>query len=647
VYNSKSERLDFLKKQISRHNRLYYLENNPEISDQDYDLLVKEYENLLEENLLDNDLDIGSDLLGQKRFKHDYPMLSLSNSYSFDDLDAFDKRLKKYCEPNYFAEAKLDGLSLSLKYRKGKILRALTRGDGLYGENITEAIKTIDSIPKEIIKDEDFEIRGEILMPISSFKELNRKRSVQAMPLFANPRNAAAGSIRHLDISEIKNRKLDCFFYHINDSFDQKSSLEKASSLGFKINEYTRYCVNIEEVKDFIDYFKNIRNTLDYQTDGIVIKLNNYADRIVVGETNKSPRWAIAFKYPSVQAVAKIKGVSFQVGKTGIITPVAHFDPIELNGSIISNASLYNFSNVLEKDIRINDYVFLEKGGDVIPKIIKVIESRRENSLEIEPPKECPSCYKNLIFQNKYLICLNRFCKDKILRQLSFFVSKEAINISGLGPKILEKLIANEIIKCIPDIYEIKETDLLHLEGFDKKSANNILNSISNSKKTEYSRVLYSLGIRHLGIVGAKILSELDIDLLINSSLDDIKSFDGIGEITANSVYDFLHDSYNIAIIDRLKSHGLNFRKENSLNINSKLFQKKICITGSLNIARDVFIKSIESMGAIFSSSITKTLDILVLGSNPGSKLLKAKKLKEQGHAIEIISEKEFNKRFF
>ncbi len=429
--------LELLKKEIERHNYLYYVLQEPEISDEDYDMLVKKAEKI-ERKLGIDTITFGSSLSSSfKKVAHTVPMLSLSNSYNFDELRKFDERVKKVSNSSYVAEAKLDGFSISLIYSDGVLTKALTRGDGNIGEDVTSNVYEIENVPKKINKQGNLEVRGEILMSIKSFNKLNSISEKK----FANPRNAAAGTIRQLDSNKVKERNLECFVYQMVGKHNQIDSLNLLKELGFTVSEEVRECKSIDEVIDFIEQLKEKKSQLPYQIDGVVVKVNSYVDQNRLGLTNKSPRWAIAFKYPGVQVVTKVEDVVFQIGRTGIVTPVAHLEPVLLDGSTISRATLHNVNEIRRKDIRKGDYVFLEKGGDVIPKVVKVIESRRSEVEEIVVPEECPSCKSLLEEDGAFLVCKNDHCEAQLKKKLALFVSKEGMNIEGFGPAISSKFL--------------------------------------------------------------------------------------------------------------------------------------------------------------------------------------------------------------
>lgn len=635
--------IEDLKAEISRHNHLYYVENAPEISDEEYDKMLAKLEDLEgKEHVFGSSLSKKS-----KKYVHSRPMLSLSNSYNLEDLDNFHKRVNGKA---YVAEAKLDGLSLSLIYRDGKMYRALTRGDGTKGEDISAHVSMISSIPKGI--GANIEVRGEIIMTVKEFNRINALRAERGLDLFANPRNAAAGTVRVLDLNLLKDRKLDCYFYDISESLDQHLVLERLKELGFKVNPHFKYCKDMEEVKEFISDFGKIRKSLEYNTDGVVVKVDSVEDRSRLGATTKSPRWAVAFKYPAVQAVGRIKDVHFQIGRTGVITPVAEIYPVNLDGSNISSISLHNFDNTAKKDVKLGDYIFFEKGGDIIPKVVSVIKSRRDGTeRDIVKPVNCPFCGSKLVEEGSYLVCISDDCEEKKIREISFFVSKGALNVEGLGPKVVERLFRNKLIKESIDIFSLNRDRLIELEGFSDLSVDKLLENIDKSKDTEYSKVLFALGIRHMGRHASKILSAFDIDEIMSKSEDEIVALKGIGSVTARSIVDFFVKDKNRHFIQKLKEFSFNLNSNRKNNQNgldeSKLFGRKVLITGKLSIPRESLSSKIELLGGEVVNSASKSVDILVVGESPGKKLSKIELLIDRGADIEIMSEDSFSDEFF
>lgn len=643
--------IDKLRKEIERHNHLYFVLNSPEISDGEYDFLVKKLEELEDRLGIDSEnsptTNVSSDISGKfKKIKHKKPMLSLSNSYTLEDLDKFNERMEKALgeEVEYLAGAKIDGFSVSLIYDDFVLKRALTRGNGKVGEDITKNALQISSIPKKIgIK--KAEIRGEIIMPKKVFNKLNVKRLEDNLSLFANPRNAAAGSVRQLNHEVVKDRELDSLTYHLIGSDDQYESIKYMDKLGFKTIEHYKKCANMEKVKEFIEEFREIRKSLDYETDGVVVSINESKYRDVLGYTNKSPRWAIAYKYPAMQTVTKIEGVTFQMGRTGVITPVAELRPVRLEGSLISRATLHNFEDLEKKDIKIGDEVFIEKGGDVIPKVIKAIKEKRSGKeINIVRPDSCPFCEKELIIDGAAMRCINNSCKEILKKRIEFFVSREAMDISGLGPKIIEKLIEYNIVNYPEDLYLLNKEQILEMDGFKELSANNLLESIDNSKNQSYDRVLFSLGIRHVGKHAAQILSKYSVSDLEIIGKDTLEDIEGIGSKTAESIQNFFNNPESLKRIEFLKGIGLNLEPKKT--INSEVSGKKFLITGTLNsFKREELKRMLGEKGATFALSPSKSLDYLILGNNPGSKLKKVEKLIASGEKIEILKEEELKEK--
>lgn len=650
-----------LRDEVEMHNRLYYLENNPIISDEEYDFLVKDLEKL-EKDYSERFGKIKGKSVTQKvatsiessklkKEKHLVPMLSLANCYSFEEIKEFHERILKNLKENeveYVAEAKLDGFSISLTYKEGELVKALTRGDGTTGENVTTNIKEIDFLPKKLKKKIDIEIRGEVILPLESFKKINEERLKEGLELFASPRNAAAGTIRQLDSSIVKSRNLKCMLYQVV-GYELKSELETLElikELDLEVIEYYKHCKNLEDIEHFINDFNEIKKNLDYATDGVVIKVNNKSDADKLGFTTKAPRWAIAYKYPALQVTTQIKDVTFQVGRIGTITPVAELEPVSVAGAIVSRATLHNFKEIKSKDIRKGDFVFLERSGEVIPKIIKpIIEKRTGQEILIEEPKFCPSCNSNLIHEGEIILrCPNAQCEAKVKKHIEFFASRDAMNIIGLGEAIIEKLFSLKKIKSIEDIYELKKEDFDEIEGFGEKSINNLLNSIEESKKRAFSRVLFALGIENIGSFTANLIVDHfpSVDKIIEAQLEDFLDINGIGEKIAHSLYEYFRKEENLKRIEFLKEKGLIFEEKSKEGIFSG---SNFLFTGELSkYTRNQVKDLIQKNGGNFVNSVSKKLNYLIIGNNPGSKLKKAEKLNSEGSAISIINEDDFEK---
>ncbi|HOU30301.1 MAG TPA: NAD-dependent DNA ligase LigA [Bacteroidales bacterium] len=658
------KRIEELRKEINEHNRRYYVLNDPIISDFEYDLLMNELETLekMFPELITEDSPtrrVGSDLTKEfVQYRHKYPMLSLSNTYSAEEVMDFHNRVIKVAgkDVEYVCELKFDGASISLTYVKGKLERALTRGDGYSGDDVTQNVLTIKSIPHELPAGdypEEFIIRGEILMSRPVFNELNKERAAEGLPLFANPRNAASGTLKLLDAKIVASRKLECFLYYLlgeNLPCDNHyGNMLKAREWGFRISEHMRLCKSIDEVMEYINHWDEARRDLIFDTDGIVIKVNSLALQEELGSTAKSPRWAIAYKYKAEQVATRLLSVDFQVGRTGTVTPVANLQPIHLGGTIVKRASLHNADQIELLDLHYNDTVFVEKGGEIIPKIVGVDTSKREpGSKKVEFIKTCPECGTPLIrIENE----ANHFCPNylhcppQIKGRIEHFISRKAMNIEGLGEETIDLLFNEGLVRNIADLYELKKEQLIPLERMGEKSAANIIASIEKSKNTPYHRVLFALGIRHVGETIAKTLAAEfpDIDTLISADIEKLTSVREIGPKIAASIVNYFEDKDNREIIARLKSYGINFRseKETPEEISGKLAGKTIVISGVFSRhSREEYKEMIEKHGGKNSSSISSSTSFVLAGENMGP----SKREKAESLGIPIISEDEFLK---
>lgn len=656
-------RIEELKRDLERYNYFYYVKNESLIGDTEYDMLLKELEKLEEEHPEFKDETspsqrVGSSLKESKftKIEHKKAMLSLSNTYNIGDVESFDKRVKKTIEESeveYVLELKLDGLSISVHYEKGRLVQAVTRGDGVIGEDVTENVMEIASIPHYLKEDVSLEVRGEIVLPLSKFEEINKKRVEDGEEPFANPRNAASGTLRQLDASIVKDRELDCYFYYLVEG--EKLGIEKHSDsldyiaeLGLKTTGVYDVCATVDELENRITHWEEERHNLDYETDGLVIKLNNFYQHNLLGNTTKSPRWAIAYKFPAKQVSTKLLDVTFQVGRMGTVTPVAELQEVEVSGSRVKRASLHNFDEIRRKDIMIGDTVFIEKAAEIIPQVVRSVkELRTGEEREIVEPANCPVCDTELVRQEGLvaLKCPNELCDAKVQRKIEYFVSRDAMNIDGLGSKVIEKLIEIEKIKDVTDIYRLKEhrAELETLDKMGEKSVNNLINSIEESKKRPYSKTLYALGIPFVGKFLAKILSEesKNIDRLMEMTEEELLAIDGVGNKVAHSVYSFMRFPHNLEIIDKLKGHGINYEEaeveEESLN--SEFVGKTFLFTGKLqHYKRNEIKEVIESLGGTNIGSVSKKLDYLIVGEKAGSKLKKAEEL----GTVKILTEEEF-----
>ena len=672
------EKYTKLRNEIEYHNNLYYNEDKPLISDMEYDALMRELKQLEQKypELLKNE-ENGESSPTEKiggtasekfsKVRHRVPMLSLSNTYNISEIEDFDKRIKKIIlsenvknhskELEYILELKLDGLSISLIYENGVLVQAVTRGDGQIGEDVTENIMEIKTIPKKLKKNVSLEVRGEIILPISSFNRINQEREDDGEDVFANPRNAASGTIRQLDKTIVAERGLDCYLYYLVNAENygintHLESIEYIEKLGFKTTKIFEKYTDFKELEKSIDKWHNNRKKLDYETDGLVIKVNNFALYETLGYTTKSPRWAIAYKFPAEQVKTKLLDVTFQVGRTGVITPVAELEAVNLSGSVVKRASLHNFDEIRRKDIKIGDNVIVEKAAEIIPQVVNVVfDDRTGQEIEIQEPSNCPVCNSELAHEEGLvaLKCHNPLCPEKVKRQIAYFVSRDAMNISGLGDKIVEKFIELGKIKTIVDIYSLEKyrEELENLEKMGQKSVDNLINSIESSKNRDFSKVLYALGIPFVGKFNANLLTKTfkNIENLKNQSIENLLAVKGIGDKVAVAVNTFLNDENNWKIITDLKNIGLQFAVDetNSEEIaDNPIKDKNFLATGKLekykrNDIRDIIL----SKGGNYLSTVSKNLDFLIAGEKAGSKLEKAEKL-----GVRILTEDEFEKEF-
>ena len=657
-----------LKNKIEKYNNFYYNEDNPIISDMEYDGLLrklkemeKEYPALLEIDDSPTEKIGGTASNKFSKVEHKVPMLSLSNTYNIAEIEDFDKRVKKIInfseKIEYILELKLDGLSISLIYENGNLTRAVTRGDGKIGEDVTENIMEIESIPKKLKEPISLEVRGEIILPIQNFNKINEEREENGEEVFANPRNAAAGTIRQLDSTIVSKRGLDCYLYYLvnAENYGIKTHLESIKfieKLGFKTTGIFEEYSDFKTLEKSIEKWRIKREKLDYETDGLVIKINDFSFYETLGYTTKSPRWAIAYKFPAEQVKTRLLDVTFQVGRTGVVTPVAELEAVNLSGSVVKRASLHNFDEIRRKDIKIGDNVIVEKAAEIIPQVVNVVfDDRKGTEKEIKEPESCPACGTKLVKEEGLvaLKCLNPHCPEKIKREISYFVSRDAMNISGLGEKIVEKFIELEKIKTVVDIYFLGNyrNELENLEKMGKKSVDNLLNSINESKNQDFSKVLYALGIPFVGKFNANLLSKTfkDIDVLKEKSVEELLEVKGIGEKAAIAVNTFLNNENNWKIITELKEIGLKFKFEGNEIKEVKdnpIKGKNFLATGKLQKYKRNEIKDIIlEKGGNYLSAVSKNLDFLIAGEKAGSKLEKAQNL-----GIRILSEDDFEKEF-
>ncbi len=653
------KRIEWLRKEIWRHNYLYYVLNKPEISDAEYDKLMQELRELEEMYPEFITPDSPTQRVGAppaKEFKsvrHVRPMLSLDTAHSEEEIIAFDNRIKKELncsEVEYVAEPKLDGLSVELIYENGKYVRGSTRGDGINGEDVTENIRTIKAVPL-VLRDDEIPVprllavRGEVIMHIDDFEKLNKELIERGEEPLANPRNAAAGSLRRLDPRETASRPLDIFFYEIMlvegyEVDEQWEALQTLKKWGLKVNPHNRKVKNIEEVIKYHEEMEKKREELSYEIDGIVIKVNKFEYQERLGEKSRSPRWAIAYKFPPREEETQILDIVVQVGRTGILTPVALLRPVDVKGVTVSRATLHNEDYIKQKDIRIGDWVKVARAGDVIPEVIEVIKERRTGKEKIfKMPSRCPVCGSKVVKEGAYYRCTAGLsCPAQLKRAIVHFASKNAMDIEGLGGQTVDMLVEKGLIKRISDIYRLKKADLQRLPRFAEKSARNLIEAIEKSKERNLARVIYALGIPNVGEHTAKLLAEKfgSIDRLMNASMEELISIKEIGPETAESIVNFFKEKRNREEIEELKKLGV--KMEYVEEGKKKLKGKKFVFTGSLkSMTRGEAKAIVEDMGGEVLNTVSRNIDYVVVGENPGSKYEKAKKL-----GVKIINEREF-----
>ena len=647
-----------LRNEIHKHTHLYYVEDAPIISDYEFDILLKKLVDF--ENKFPNFFDPNSPTqrVGGKVSKnfqsieHDFPMYSLDNSYSKEDLENFHNRvLKKIANKDlkYLCELKFDGVSINLTYENGIFVRAVTRGDGIKGDDVTENVKTIKTIPLKLkgnfpLK---FQIRGEIFIGLNDFKKMNRERAQNGLEPYMNPRNTASGSLKLQDSALVAKRPLQCFLYQVisDNSKTQSDNLNFAKNWGFNISNTYKLCNNINEVFQFINNWDKERNNLNFEIDGVVVKVNQINYQKILGFTSKYPRWAIAYKFKTMQAQTTLKSVSYQIGRTGAVTPVANLDPVLLGGTIVKRASLHNQDQINKLNLHLNDRVIIEKGGEIIPKIVDVEVSKRNlNSEKIIFINNCPNClsYLQKNESEAHHYCPNTFsCPPQITGRIQHFISRKAMDINGIGNETIELMFKNNLISNYADLYSLKKEDLLSLERMAEKSVENIFQGLINSKKIPFERVLFALGIRYVGQTVSKNLANQykSIDNLISKTYDELIMVDEIGERIAKSVVDFFNDSKNILNIEKLKNVGLQF-ETNTVVLDSKIFDNKTFVVSGVfdNYSRNELKKTIELNGGKNLSSISSKTSYLLVGDKMGPSKLK----KAQDLGIQIISELDF-----
>ena len=654
------ERIEELRKKTEYYAKKYYDDDNPEITDFEYDMMMLELRTLESQN----PEFITKDSLTQKvgghvkegfaKVEHEVPLQSLQDVFNFEEIEAFDERVKKVASENgidevkYVVETKIDGLSSALEYKDGKLVRGATRGNGLVGEDVTENLKTIKTIPLELPEKINITVRGEVFISKKEFEKMNQEREENEEELFANARNAAAGSLRQLDSNITKKRPLNIYIFNVqkiegkefNSHFEELEYLEK---LGFNVNPVRIPCSNIEEVKKAINKIGEDRENLTFGIDGAVVKVDNLKLRTILGTTSKVPKWAIAYKYPPEQKETILKDIEFQVGRTGVITPLAILEPVRVAGSLISKTTLHNEDFVKEKGLKIGDRVIIQKAGDVIPEIVRaVVEKRDGTEKEFVMPTHCPVCGAETVREEgeSAVRCTGIECPAKLYRNLVHFVSREAMNIDGLGENIIGILLEKKMISNIADIYDLEFEDLTSLKKNGKKFAQNLIDSINISKQNDLYRLITALGIRHVGVKAAKVLAKTyeNMDNLANASIEDLSQVDEVGPIVANSINEFFSQEQTKDLLKRLKDAGVNMERQKEENEDDRFAGKTFVLTGSLEkYSKEEASNIIEKFGGKTSSSVSKKTTYLLAGEDAGSKLTKAQSL-----GVQIISENEF-----
>lgn len=651
-----ARRIQTLREDIRYHEKKYYVDNDPQISDYEFDILAQELQRLEDQfpDLVTPESPsqrVGEQPLeGFLSVEHSIPMLSLDNCYNEAELREFEARIKKIIpdEFGYVAELKIDGLGISVLFRGGKYERAITRGDGLRGDDVTANVKTIKSLPLKIESSEEVEVRGEIYLPFPSLRRINKEREEAGESLFANPRNAAAGSIRLLDPREVSQRGLDMFLYSLfidgKEKDSQWQNLNALKELSFRINPLSRLCPTLKDVLDFYHEWEEKRDKLDYDVDGIVIKVNSTEQQRILGSTSKFPRWAISFKFPARQATTRVKDIIVQVGRTGALTPVALLEPVKLSGITISRSTLHNEEEIKRKDIRVGDTVLVERSGDVIPKVVSVMKERRTGQEKrFLFPRKCPVCHSSTFQAEGEVVsrCTNPSCPAKLKESLLHFASRRAMNIEGLGDAIVEQLLATNLVSNIPDIYKLRLEDLVNLERMGPKSARNLLFEVEKSKSREISRLIFALGIRFVGERTAQTLAShfQSIDALERAGLEELIQIRDVGPKVAESVVFFFKQPENADLVHALKMMGLNFSQPVEEEIEEgPLAGQVFVLTGKLiRFSREEAAGAIETLGGEVTSSVSRKTTYLIIGKDPGSKVRKAQEL-----GVSILDESEF-----
>ena len=638
-----NERMNELVALLNRYATEYYTSDNPSVSDSEYDRLYRELVELEaaypDQVLADSPTHrVGGKVLdGFEKYSHQYPLYSLQDAFSREELEAFDARVRKELpQPTYICELKIDGLSISLTYENGILVVGATRGDGSVGENITENLKRVKDIPLTLPEELDITVRGECYMPRASFDQVNQARQENGEPEFANPRNAAAGTLRQLDTAVVAKRNLATFLYQeaspsTRDS--QEKVLKHLEQLGFVVNPKRILAENIDEIWEFIQEVGQEREKLPYDIDGVVIKVNDLAGQEELGFTVKAPKWAVAYKFPAEEKEAQLLSVDWTVGRTGVVTPTANLTPVQLAGTTVSRATLHNVDYIAEKDIRKDDTVIVYKAGDIIPAVLRVVESKRVSEERLDIPTNCPSCDSQLLhFEDEVALrCINPRCPAQIMEGLIHFASRDAMNITGLGPSIVEKLFAANLVKDVADIYRLKEDDFLLLEGIKEKSASKLYQAIQASKENSAEKLLFGLGIRHVGSKASQLLLQHfhSIENLAQADPDEVASIESLGSVIAQSLQTYFATEESKILLDELKEAGVNLAyKGQTVVADAALSGLTVVLTGKLERLKRSEAKSkLESLGAKVTGSVSKKTDLVVAGADAGSKLQKAQEL--------------------
>lgn len=637
-----------LREQIEKHNYAYYVLDQPSISDAEYDELMRKLMELEEQYPQYKTPDSPSQRVGGapleafQKVTHRVPMLSLSNAFNEGDLRDFDRRVRQEVgDVRYVCELKIDGLAVSLRYEDGYFVQGATRGDGTTGEDITENLKTIRSLPLRLSKKVTIEVRGEAYMPRKSFEKLNEQRKMNGEELFANPRNAAAGSLRQLDPKVAASRQLDIFAYHVVNAeelgiLSHSAALNYLDELGFKTNPARQVCETIDDVLSYVEQWHERRASLPYDIDGIVIKVDAFAQQKQLGATAKSPRWAIAYKFPAEEVVTQLVDIEISVGRTGVVTPTAILQPVRVAGTIVQRASLHNEDYIREKDIRLGDYVIIKKAGDIIPEVVRSLPERRTGKEEpFDMPTHCPVCASELVRLDDEvaLRCVNPQCPAQIREGLIHFVSRQAMNIDGLGEKVIAQLFEHGLVRSVADLYTLTKDELVALERMGEKSATNLLRAIEASKQNSLERLLFGLGIRHVGAKAAKTLAEHfeTMERLQQATKEELTAIHEIGEKMADSIVTYFSKEEVKQLLERLRAYGVNMTykgAKQTVDISSTFAGKTFVLTGTLqSMSRSEAKEAIEALGGKVTGSVSKKTDVIVVGEDAGSKLEKAKQL--------------------